>query len=376
MREIAWLVCSLVVLFTIRRYVFWFASLLPRRDSRPDRTKSIVVVTAARNEETLLPRFMAAIERFDYPAHLVSFVLVSDASTDSTVTQMQDWCAAHDRARTVDLPKRRGKAAAIAAGLALAPPSDLVVILDADSEPAPDALACLAGAFRDPAVGAACGYPSPGNAHVSITARYAALERWVYHLVLLAGKDRLNLNPPAIGVLCAFRRKAFDEIGGFPEAAAEDICITMELAKRGWRTRWVAAARTREDVPTDFSGFHAQRMRWSRGMISTARGMSSVEDLLVAAGYLDRLALAAGIGLAVAGWIPWTIPAVYLLAPAVTILTALARVRPANWLWYLLAAPPMLAADIAVTAASWAAHLAGIRIDWAQRRISDAEGEG
>ena len=77
-------------------------------------------------------------------------------------------------------------------------------------------------------------------------------------------------------------------------------------------------------------------------MISTAGGASSFEDLLIAAGYLDRLALAAGIGLAIAGWIPVAIPVTYLLAPAVAILTALARVRPDDWLAYLLAAPPML----------------------------------
>jgi len=366
---ITWTVAGILLVFTLRRLLFWFASCLPGRENAADRGTSIVVIVAARNEQRLLPRLLAALAKSDYPEHLLHFVLVSDASTDATPALIERWCAAHANARAVVLTEAHGKSRALAAGLAAAPASDLAVMMDADTEPVPDALAWLAGTFADSRVGGVCGYPEPRNALVSVTSRYAALERWVYHLVLLAGKDRLGLNPPVIGNICAFRRKALDSIGGFPwDPAGEDIRVSMLLVKAGWRTRWVRRAVTREDVTTRFGGFRAQRTRWSRGMLGNAGKASNLETLLVAAGYLDRLAMVAAVALTLAGRMPVAIVAAALAAPALTVVTALFRARASRKLSILWSIVPMFFADVAVTAASAAAQVAGVRPKWAARQ--------
>ncbi len=360
-------IALLLAAFSLRRYLHWFASLLPERPSAPDRTRSIAILVAARNEAHSLPRLLAALHRLEYPPSLLTFVLVSDASTDATPRILQDWAASHPRARSLHLPRRRGKGGALQAALSLAPPSALVAVLDADTVPAPDSLAWLSGAFDDPAIGAVSGYLAPANSTATVVSRYAALERWVFHLVTLAGKDRLGANPPAIGALCAFRREALEASGGFPAASAEDICLSMQLANHGWRSRWLRRAVAREDVPVTMPAFLQQRQRWSRGLIASSTSAGRLEDLFVAAGYLDRLVLAAACALSWFGAIPLWLPAAYLVAPVAATLTALWRARAANPAAFLAALVIMAFADLYITARSTLAHVGGKPLSWAAR---------
>jgi cellulose synthase/poly-beta-1,6-N-acetylglucosamine synthase-like glycosyltransferase len=282
---------------------------------------------------------------------------------------MKGWVDGRRNARLVHLVHSEGKASALAHAFAAGGSSELVAIFDADSEPEPDALAWLAGAFDDPSVGGAGGYPRPGNADSSMVARYAALERWVCHLVTLAGKDRLDHNPAVLGAICALRRSALKDIGLIPpDVISEDIWISMKLTTAGWRTRWIGEAVAREDVASELGVFWKQRIRWSRGQLSSGRIAGSVEDFMVAAGYVDRLVFLAAAGLTITGFIPLWLPAIYLLAPTLTLMTALRRARAHNVAAYLFSAMVMLAADIGVTLNSAFAQLRGRRHDWKSSR--------
>jgi len=354
--------------FALRRYLFLLASLLPRRPLPPVPNEPIAVLVAARNEEFYLPRLLDALGRLDYPAHHLRFVLVSDGSTDATPAIMTAW--ADDRADTVIacLPESGGKAGALRHALTLAPDAPLIAIFDADTVPAPDALLRLAAAFADPSVGAAGGYPEPANANASISSRYAAIERWILHLVTLRGKDALHMNPAAIGAICMIRSQALLEIGGFPAGVtAEDVHISLRLNHAGWRTRSILDAVAREDVPETFHEFNAQRLRWSRGLMEARSAASGAEDLFVAVGYLDRVVLLAAAALAWYGLLPLWLIGLYLSAPVVTILLAVARAN-ATGKWLTLAAlPAMILADVAVTVYSLAAQLIARPIPWALR---------
>ena len=369
MNVLTWIASGILLVFTARRYLHWLASFFPRPAPPTNRNRTIDVLIAARNEELRLPKTLAALDRCDYPSHLLRFVLVNDGSEDATLRIMDQWSASRKAACALSVSPAQGKAAALNRALVIAPTSDLVAVVDADTEPSPDALALLAGAFDNPAVGAACGYPDPGRNHATTTSRYAALERWVYHLVVLAGKDRLGLNPPAIGALSAFRRAALEEVGGFPsDALAEDVSVSMALVRHGWRTRWIGEAVTREEVPDDLMHFRRQRTRWNRGLVGTFASVSTIEDIFVAAGYLDRIALAIVVILSILGQVPLWIPAVYFAAPAVLAVTALGRARVRNPISYLSAILPMLAVDLAVTLSSVLAHIMKTSPAWSPDR--------
>ena len=368
MTVLAAVLSLLLLVFSLRRYVFLLASLLPRRPLPPVSNRAVSVLIAARNEAQLLPRLLDALDQLTYPAHLLHFVLISDGSTDETPKLLERWTRHRANSVTLHLTASAGKAGALRAALALAPQVDLIAVLDADTVPAPNALQALAAAFADPRTGAAGGYPQPGNADASFTARYAAIERWILHLVTLAGKDRLNANPAAIGAICMLRRQALVEIGGFPVGAtAEDIHISLLLNRAGWRTRSTLAAVAREDVPEHLASFHAQRLRWSRGLLETRHAATGLESVLTASGYLDRLVLAAATALAFFGPVPVGLLLFYLAVPLLTICIALFRANaPGKWR-FLLSVPVMAFADIGMTVWSVLSHAANWPIRWAFR---------
>ncbi len=367
MTYVGWVVSTILCAFTLRRCLYLIASLLPPRPAVALRTRSITVLITARNEQAHLPNLLAALEQSDYPDRLLNFVLVSDGSTDSTPDIIDSWVARRTRAQSLLLPASQGKGAALQSALALAPPSDLIAVLDADTQPSSDALAWLAGAFEDPATGAACGYLQPFNTRISTTSRYASLERFTTHLVTLAGKDRLALNPPAIGALCCFRRSALEQIGGFSGALAEDISTSFHLVGGRWKTRWIRNAVAREDVPADLNAFKAQRLRWSQGLMATATSSRTLEDLFVAAGYLDRLAFLSAVLLTALGVVSIWVPLIYAAAPIATSWAALHLARADGKLSILFSIVPMTFADIAITAESLLAFLFREPARWTSR---------
>lgn len=365
---VRWVVVGLLVVFLCRRYVLLVASFLPRRRSGRDTTRTITILVAGRNEGGNIPRMLAAIERLDYPAERVHVVLASDGSSDNTADLMSSWAAARERTTVLALPESLGKGGALSAALAVAPPSDLVVVLDADCVPDPLVLQILSGVFDDPRVGAATGYPYPGNANATLVSRYAALERWTHHLVVLAGKDRLGLDPSIIGVVFAIRREALHAAGGFPVGRfSEDIDLSMSVLALGWKLRWVRGAQVREDVVEDMDRFFQQRTRWGRGILQSASGAKSVESFFVVAGYLDRVVLLVAVVLVLVRQLHAWLPMAYLVAPAMTALTALHRAKGRPVIAFVWSAILMLAADLAVSAGSTFGQLFGTKVKWGQR---------
>ena len=364
-----WAVLGVLVVFTCRRALLLVASMLPPRRVTRSSTRSIAVLVAARNESAQLPTLLNALAQLDYPASLLHIVLVSDGSVDDTAVLMRAWTDAPFGVTVRALPHSIGKGGALAAGLSDAPASDLVIVFDADCEPQPDVLQWLAGAFDDPRTGAATAYPRPANANAGRVAQYAALERWVHHLVVLAGKDRLQLNPPIIGVAFAVRRAALEGVGSFPEGRlSEDLELSMALTASGWRTRWIGAAVVRENVVETQAAFRWQRTRWSRGMLQSAGRAGSLDDLLTAAGYLDRAFFLVAVVLVPFGVVEAWWPALYLTLPMLTVLQAMRRAtaRPA-WT-FLAAAAGMFAIDLAVSVRSAVAQVAGTTARWGERQ--------
>lgn len=370
---IAWLIGVPLCLFALRRYALLLASLLPRRHDQQRTDLSVVILIAARNEAALLPAVLAGLDCLNYPPDLLDVVIVSDGSTDATEMLATAWARRHGRAQVVALGTAHGKAAALDIALGRGPPSDVVAVLDADTVPEPDALAILLGAFADDRVGAACGYPDPGVGQPTVAARYAAVERWVFHLVTQAGKDRLGLRPSIIGAFFAVRRQALIAAGGFAaRSVSEDIELSQRITAHGWITRWIGAARVTERVPENLAAFARQRGRWTRGLLATARSARSIEDLFVAAAYLDRpLVVGAMLATAAGAMSAWVV-LFYAGSVAATITIALWR---AGALWERrcwTAVVTMAFADILLTLRSLSQHLRGTQLLWGDRATRPA----
>jgi GT2 family glycosyltransferase len=365
-----------LAVFAGRRLAFICAALAPARDRVEDYLPdSVCVVVPARDEAAVLDRTLAAVAGLCPAPWRLHVVLVDDGSSDGTTAVMERWSQTRPNWTVVRLGSRAGKGRALNAGIAASPDSELVVACDADVEPDRDCLMELVRPFADRRVGAAGALLWPGNADASAVARYCALELWQHQLITSAGKDRLGLNPPALGWLACYRRDALDAVGGFPaESLGEDVEVTNALTRTGWETRFVPAARVVSHVPERLSDYWRQHIRWSRGLLDAAprAGCAAVvpphrriEAWLLATGYADRILLAAATGMSAKGSLGAWVPAGYAALIAGEAAAALTRAglgRSAAK--YIVTAAGMFPVDLAASVTGLVAQLGRRRRTW------------
>jgi cellulose synthase/poly-beta-1,6-N-acetylglucosamine synthase-like glycosyltransferase len=364
---LAWAVIGSLSIFTLRRLVLIAAAALPARNAAVGFLPSVAVAVAARNEEADLPGLLAALAQLKYPGDALHFVLVDDGSRDATGRILREWAAGRPQTQIVELSQSVGKSAALNRALAAAPETEVVAVDDADLRPHPDSLVRLAACFRDPRVGAATGYRRPSNAGQNPVTAYGALESLVHQMVTEAGKERLGLNPTTLGGNCLYRRSALAAVGGFPpDSFSEDIEVSLALVAAGWRTHFCRDAVAQTALVDSLGRYWNQRARWTRGLYRSTRRASGLESSLVSAGYSDRIVFLAALSLAAAGRLAPAWLALYLLAPAAAVATALWRsdLGAAAALRMLIWAVPMFIVDIAATVAASANAVLGRRLAW------------
>jgi cellulose synthase/poly-beta-1,6-N-acetylglucosamine synthase-like glycosyltransferase len=356
-----------LAVFTLRRLILIVAAALPARASIAGYAPSVAAIVAVRNEEANLPRLLAAIDQLEYPREKLHFVLVNDGSGDATSSILRDWTRLHSNAQLLEVAASQGKALALDRALDAAPQTELVAVYDADLTPHPASLGILAAVFQDARVAAAAGFRRPSNAGTNPITAYGALESFVHQLVTQAGKERLGLNPTTLGGNCLYRRSALAGVGGFrPGAFSEDIETSLALVAAGWRTSFCRDALAESALVNSLRRYWNQHARWTRGIYNSARKAHRPESWLVAAGYSDRLLLLAALALAAAGQIRFVWPALYLLAPALAVATALWRAGAGARLsiYIMLWAGPMFVVDIAATVAATVNAVLRRRLDW------------
>jgi cellulose synthase/poly-beta-1,6-N-acetylglucosamine synthase-like glycosyltransferase len=366
-QALGWVVLVLLAVFTLRRLILIVAAALPARASVAGYEPSVAAIVAVRNEEANLPRLLEAFERLEYPREKLHFVFVNDGSLDATSRILHNWTRLHPNARLLEVATSEGKALALDRALDATPETELVAVYDADLAPSPASLGILAAVFQDVRVAAAAGFRRPSDAGANPITAYGALESFVHQLVTQAGKDRLCLNPTTLGGNCLYRRSALAAVGGFrPGAFSEDIETSLALVAAGWRTRFCRDAVSESVLLKSLGRYWNQRARWTRGIYSSARKARRPESWLVSAGYSDRLLFLAALALAATGQIRLVWPALYLLAPAVAIATALGRAGVGGKLavYIVYWTIPMFVVDVAATVVATANTLLRRRLDW------------
>jgi cellulose synthase (UDP-forming) len=148
---------------------------------------------------------------------------------------------------------------------------ELVLVLDADHVPMPDALQTLVGYFDDPRI-ALVQVPHDFSNHDSVQ-HYdlGRHEQSVFYSVICPGKDRHNA-AFWCGSGALIRRAALLEIGGVAtETIAEDFHTTIKLHRAGWLTRYDPRVVLQGRAPHDLAAYLLQRDRWARGNLAVFR---------------------------------------------------------------------------------------------------------
>jgi cellulose synthase (UDP-forming) len=145
---------------------------------------------------------------------------------------------------------------------------ELVLVLDADHVPLPDALDAIVGYFEDERV-ALVQTPHDFYNHDSVQHyEIGRHEQSVFYSVIMPGKDRHGA-AFWCGSGAVIRRDALLGVGGVAtETIAEDFHTTIKLHAAGWKTRYHDEVLIQGLAPHDLGGYLLQRDRWARGNLA------------------------------------------------------------------------------------------------------------
>ncbi len=145
---------------------------------------------------------------------------------------------------------------------------ELVLMLDADHVPMPDALDAMVGYFDDERMGLV---QSPHDFFNHDSAQHYSVgrhEQSLFYRVICPGKDRHGA-AYWCGSAALIHRGALLEIGGVAtETIAEDFHTTIRMLRSGWKTRYHDEVLVQGLAPHDLDGYLLQRDRWARGNLA------------------------------------------------------------------------------------------------------------
>lgn len=226
---------------------------------------ALSVIIPCHNEAETLPAKLDDLRAADYPADKIEIIVVSDGSSDETEAVAS---GAHG-VRVVAWPERRGKPAALNAGVAAAS-GEVLVFTDANAGIPPGSLRELVAPFADPRVGAVCGE--------QVITRGASSERayWRWEARIKEWEAAVGSAVGADGSLYAVKRGLYRKI---PEGRLimDDFFVSLEVVAAGFRLAYAPAAVAREAALDDG---RAEFKRKARIMAGSVTALAALDGAL------------------------------------------------------------------------------------------------
>ncbi len=268
--------------------VLWIMGRLrPRPVAKGPTTPSVTVLIPAHNEQDVIEDKVLNTLAADYPPERLEILVLSDGSTDGTVSRVQELLLRENlsagrepsgpRVRVLELA-RSGKARALNAGVRAAG-GEILVFTDANIALASDAIRRLAENFTDREVGGVCGDKRYDTSSGSSTARgeglYWRYDRWVKRL-----ESRVGSVFASDGALHAVRRELYRPIQN--PASADDMAISMRVVLQGRRLVYEPRAVALEAPPTDAGDEFRRKIRVTN---HSMRALLDLGPALVSSGF-------------------------------------------------------------------------------------------
>jgi biofilm PGA synthesis N-glycosyltransferase PgaC len=247
---------------------------LDRKPARrtPSSYPGATILVAAYNEAAAIRDTLSSLAVQDYPGPFEVLVL-NDGSTDDTVALAakaleEIRLPPNATIRILDFKVNRGKSAVLNDGLAAAQ-HELILTIDGDSWVKQDGLRKIVERLlSDPTdTQAVAGAVMVRNSRANLLAR---AQEWDYFHGIASVKRMQGMYHGTLvaqGAFSLYRRKALEEVGGWPECVGEDIVLSWALLRQGYRIGYADDALAFTNVPTGIRQFALQRKRWSRGLI-------------------------------------------------------------------------------------------------------------
>ena len=246
-----------------------------RREEAPpleDNLPTASILVAARNEEEALPDCLEALAAQKYPPEALEILVADDRSTDDTASLIKEREQVDERFRYVRVPSSTdgelvGKPHALHQAFQEAS-GEILLVTDADCTPPPQWARHLASRFQQSQRGVVCG--------VTLVRYRRLLDRiqsldWMLLLTVAAAAARFGRPITAMGNNMAFRRQAYEAVGGYPGldfSVTEDYALFRAVHETTPWTVHLLLDRNLRNFTAPLPSLGAifrQRRRWARG---------------------------------------------------------------------------------------------------------------
>ncbi len=231
----------------------------------------VSLLIPAYNEAAVIEAKIENALALDYPPEKLEIAIASDGSKDSTVALARAAAERHHashRVRIFDYPANRGKIVALNDTLPQLT-GEIVVLTDAASILAPNAVRRLVSNFAGPRVGAAGGIYRIRGEESSLTGAQEKLY-WYYESFLKRSEAALDATLGAHGSMYAIRKDLYP----FPPPGTinDDWVIPVRIAQRGYRVAYDPSAVAYEEAH-EMSGF-GRHVRIMAGNVQQMRELA------------------------------------------------------------------------------------------------------
>ncbi len=253
--------------------VFMYSSMIFDKRIKVDTVKTIntTVLIAAFNEEDNILKPLLAIEDQKFNG-LLEVIVIDDGSSDKTSAVVKEFISLPRKHsyRLITLKENSGKSAALNEGLKESS-YEAIVSMDADTTlGTKDAIQLLVsnldGVYRSVA-----GTVISRNPKKNWITR---IQEWDYLFGISIVKRIQSMYSGTLvcqGAFSAYEKSLLIEMGGWRHVVGEDIVLSWDILKGGYKTYHCTKAIALTETPDSYKQFFHQRKRWSRGMIEAFR---------------------------------------------------------------------------------------------------------
>jgi cellulose synthase/poly-beta-1,6-N-acetylglucosamine synthase-like glycosyltransferase len=249
------------------------AALLPGRRRAPTQLNTgpwrTAVVIPAHNEEAGIASCVESLLRaqaVDRPEDMyVNIYVISDNCTDNTA-QIAEAAGAIVLQRTNPVERGKGYALHFAFTHLETIGYDCVLVVDADTEVAPNFLTTAAGAMRSGAQAVQARY-LVRNLSESTRTRLMGLALRAFNVVRPLGREHLGLSAGIFGNGFGLRRDTLQAVPYLASSVVEDLEYHLALVRSGRRVTFLNETAVYGEMPVRGKGVVTQRSRWEGGRL-------------------------------------------------------------------------------------------------------------
>ncbi len=230
----------------------------------------VAVVVPAHNEEANIASCVKSLLAAKRGGMDVDVWVVADNCTDDTA-KVAKKAGAQVLERTNAVERGKGYAlhfafTRLALGAPKPMPYDCVLVVDADTEVAPNFILAAAGAMRDGAEAVQVRYLVK-NTEESTRTRLMGLALRAFNVVRPLGRERLGLSVGILGNGFGLRNETLRAVPYLASSVVEDLEYHLALVGAGKRVQFMDGTTVFGEMPVKGKGVETQRSRWEGGRL-------------------------------------------------------------------------------------------------------------